>query len=75
MYVNYIDKLYSDCSNNVSRMLNVFVLIYADDTVAMADNECGMQRNLNLLNEYCNTYCNGLRVNIRKIQNCGLCKV
>ena len=30
----------------------------------MAENECGMQRNLNLLNEYCN--CNGLRVNTRK---------
>ena len=23
----YIDKLYSDCNNNVSRMLNLFVLI------------------------------------------------
>ena len=32
--------------------------------VIMAENECGMQKNLNLLNEYCN--CNGLRVNIRK---------
>ena len=41
-------------------MLNLFVLLYADDTVIMAENECGMQRNLNLLNEYCN--CNGLRV-------------
>ena len=61
---DYIDKLYSDCNNNVSRMLNLFVLLYADDTVIMAENECGMQRNLNLLNEYCN--CNGLRVNIRK---------
>ena len=30
----------------------------------MAENECGMQRNLNLLNEYCNG--NGLRVNISK---------
>ena len=30
----------------------------------MAENECGMQRNINLLNEYCN--CNGLRVNISK---------
>ena len=30
----------------------------------MAENECGMQRNLNLLNEYCN--CNGLRVNMSK---------
>ena len=36
---------------------------HTDDTVIMAENECGMQRNLNLLNEYCN--CNGLRVKIR----------
>ena len=62
--LHYIDKLYNDCNNNVSRMLNLFVLLYADDTVIMAENECGMQRNLNLLNEYCN--CNGLRVNISK---------
>ena len=54
-------------------MLNLFVLSYADDTVIMAENECGMQRNLNLLNEYCN--CNGLRVNIRKTKNYGICKV
>ena len=62
--LDYIDKLYSDCNNNVSRMLNLFVLLYADDTVIMAEHECGMQKTLNLLNEYCN--CNGLRVNIRK---------
>ena len=62
--LDYIAKPYSDCNNNVSRMLNLFVLLYADDTVIMAENECGMQSNLNLLNEYCN--CNGLRVNIRK---------
>ena len=65
--LDYIDKLYSDCNNNVSRMLNLFVLLYADDTVIMAENECGMQKTLNLLNEYCN--CNGLRVNIRKTKN------
>ena len=50
--LDYIDKLYSDCNNNVSRMLDLFVLLYSDDTVIMAENECGMQRNLNLLNEY-----------------------
>ena len=60
--LHYIDKLYNDCS--VSSMLNLFGLLYADDTVIMAENECGMQMNLNLLNEYCN--CNGLRVNISK---------
>ena len=26
--LDYIDKLYSDCNNNVSRMLNLFVLLY-----------------------------------------------
>ena len=62
--IHYIDKLYNDCNNYVSRMLNLFVILYADDTVIMAENECGMQRNLNLLNEYCN--CNGLRDNISK---------
>ena len=45
-------------------MLNLFVLMYADDTVIMAENEHGMQRNLNLLNDYCN--CNELKVNISK---------
>ena len=57
--LDYIDNLYSDYNNNV-----ICSFIYADYTVTVAENECGMQRNLNLLNEYCN--CNGLRVNIRK---------
>ena len=45
-------------------MLNLFVLMYADDTVIMAENEHDMQSNLNLLNDYCN--CNKLKVNISK---------
>jgi hypothetical protein len=42
-------------------MLNLFVLLYADGTVIMAENEHDMQRNLDLLNEYC--ICNKLKVN------------
>ena len=49
----YIDKLYNDCNNNVNRMLNLFVILYPDDTVIMAENECGMQRNLNLQRMVC----------------------
>ena len=45
-------------------MLDLFVLMYADDTVVMAENEHDMQRNLNLLNDYCNY--NKLKVNISK---------
>ena len=47
-------KLYTDSHDEVTGMLNLFVLMYADDTVVMADNEHAMQRNLNLLNDYCN---------------------
>ena len=45
-------KLYTDSHDEVTGMLNLFVLMYADDTVVMADNEHAMQRNLNLLNDY-----------------------
>ena len=51
----------TDRQTDRQRKLQLYIV---DDTGIMAENECGMQRNLNLLNEYCN--CNGLRVNIRK---------
>ena len=60
-----VEKLYNDGNGGINGMLNLFVLLYADDTVIMADkNEHDMQRNLDLLNEYC--ICNKLKVNIRK---------
>ncbi len=62
MVVVIIDKLYTDSHDEVTGMLNFFVLMYADDTVIMAENEHDMQRNLNLLNNICN--CNKLKVNI-----------
>ena len=52
--LKFIDKLYTDSHDEVTGMLNLFVLMYADDTVVMAENEHAMQRNLNLLNDYCN---------------------
>ena len=45
-------------------MLNLFVLLYADDSVKMAVNEHDMQRNLDLMNEYC--ICNKLKANFSK---------
>ena len=32
----------------INGMLNLFVLLYADDTIIMAENECDMQRNLDI---------------------------
>jgi len=45
-------------------MLTLFILLYADDTTVMAENERDMQRDLDLLNEYCIS--NKLKVNISK---------
>ena len=59
--LTFIDKLYTDSNDGINGMLNLFVLLYADETVIMAENEHDMQRNLDLLNEYC--ICNKLKVN------------
>ena len=59
--LTFIDKLYNDNNDGINRMLNLFVLLYAYDTVIMAENEHDMQGNLDLLNEYC--ICNTLTVN------------
>ena len=62
--LTFTDKLYNDSNDGINGMLNMFVLLYADDTVVMAENEHDMQRNLDLLNE--NFICNKLKVNISK---------
>ena len=36
--LNCIDKLYNDSNDDVNGMLNLFVLLYADDIVIMAGN-------------------------------------
>ena len=33
-----IDKLYNDCNDDINGMLNMFVLLYADDIVIKAEN-------------------------------------
>ena len=37
--LKFIDKLYTDSHDEVTGMLNLFVLMYADDTVIMADDD------------------------------------
>ncbi|KAK2184470.1 hypothetical protein NP493_265g01013 [Ridgeia piscesae] len=40
--LKFIDKLYNDSSDCINGMLNLFVLLYADDSVIMATNEHDM---------------------------------
>ena len=62
--LNYIDKLYVRCTNDDNCMLRLFVLLYADDTVIMAESEASLQRNLDILKSYCDS--NHLKVNMSK---------
>ena len=62
--LNYIDKLYARCTNDDNCMLRLFVLLYADDTVIMAESEASLQRNLDILKSYCDS--NHLKVNMSK---------
>ena len=61
--LKYLATLYTRC-NIDNRILNLFVLLYADDTVVMAGSETGLQTNLDLLKAYCDL--NQLSVNLSK---------
>ena len=45
-------------------MLNMFVLLYADNTIVLAENACELQKALDPVHEYCGMY--KLTVNIKK---------
>jgi len=59
-----IDKLYTDSNDGINKILKLFVLLFADYTVIMAENERDMLRNVDLLNKYYK--CNKLKVNTNK---------
>ena len=62
--LNYINNLYARCNGDNNRMLDLFLLLYADDTVVMAESESGLQNNLDILKMYCDA--NDLKVNMTK---------
>ena len=45
-------------------MLNMFVLLYADDTMVLAENACELQKALDAVHDYCGMY--NLKVNTKK---------
>ena len=60
-----ISLLFSECFNmNVNDCLKLFVLLYADDTIILADTEKEMKSALKALEDYCKTW--KLKVNINK---------
>ena len=61
-YVNdmEIDLIYSGCQTYELKSLNLFLLVYADDTVLFSENVDDLQKMINSVNEY------GLYINLLK---------
>ena len=61
-----LDNLYSkiDTNDEILTLLRLYVLLYADDTIIMAESPNEMQLALNAVNDYCQTW--KLKINIDK---------
>ena len=53
-----------DIENIMNVYMNIFVLLYADDTVLMAETPEDLQKQLNIFHDYCLAW--KLKVNIDK---------
>ena len=59
-----INNCYPTLLDDDIAMLNMFVLLYADDTIVLAENACELQKALDAVHDYCGMY--KLTVNIKK---------
>ena len=61
----YLDKTQEDVfDKEVACFLKLYLLMYADDTVLLAESPEGLQISLNSMKEYCSLF--DLKVNINK---------
>ena len=65
-YLNVIEELFinSGLDGIDTDMLQIFMLLYADDIVIFANNQEQLQNSLNLMHQYCNRW--KLTINISK---------
>ena len=59
-----VNNCYPTLLDNDIVMLTRFVLLYADDTIVLAENACELQNALDAVHDYCDMY--KLTVNIKK---------
>ena len=62
--VTFIHCLNNKLEHELDVFLKLLVLLYADDTVLMAENAIDLQQQLNVFKEYCKTW--KLKVNVNK---------
>ena len=66
--LNIADPCYPNLNDNGIILIKMFVLLYADDTIVLAENEHQLQTALDTVNQYCTRY--SLSVNINKTIIC-----
>ena len=61
-----LNNLFTELSRNdeILTYLRLYILLYADDTIIMAENPYQLQLTLNALNKYCQTW--KLMINLNK---------
>ena len=51
-----MDQLVHDPTENLVSYLKLYILMYADDTVLLAESPEDLQKYFDTLNEYCNNF-------------------
>lgn len=66
MYLNDFERYFinSNCTSIELQMINMFLIMYADDTVLLAESPEGLQDMLNTLHRYTDEW--NLSVNVQK---------
>ena len=62
-----LERLNDQCLNELGIYIKVFLLLYADDTILLAESAVDLQRMLNKFDDYCLQW--KLNVNLEKNQS------
>ena len=62
-----LERLNDQCLNELGIYIKVFLLLYADDTILLAESAVDLQRMSNKFNDYCLQW--KLNVNLEKNQS------
>ena len=62
--LNFIKNILTDIDDRLSSVLKLHVLLYADDTVLLAETPNDLQRCISLMEDYCHNW--GLKINTYK---------
>ena len=64
--LNIADSCYPSLNDTNIVLIKLFVLLYADDTIALAGNEHQLQTSMDTVHEYCTMYTLNVNINIYK---------